>query len=447
MKKLSDLLPICCSPCDSSITPPNNSPTQESPLPDSKKSNPKESPSTSGKQSNHPDLIKYVSQKIKGKKHKNAQDTGKNSLSVNAIDARITAFTQMAGRHAYRAVLTGTYGLPAQPWPDEASLSRQVPETPHKSDPTKNVPAINIDKTTKIKGDRYTFEILKRASVADGGDKAAMMKKTGRIQSLSGFEEMQALSQANISRISKNLGKLTENEKAFLDRFFKLPAYAVHSTNHQFADAPHPLHSDPVFTQSGEQPKPVMRLYSLKNLTDRGIKFQRGHEPEDGRLRHLDFVFFSIEMGDSTAKTSSAMGKNMYRFAIDEHPMLAGNSWLSMKEMLVQVAPSARRLHEAGFISQESAAKLEQRDNVGGPEYVFVGKDMKRGMALSILEAVRTLPEDEQEKVLGARSTEMDLVLNTLFRPELKCPREFTGRPASVTLGDAAEDSITEIPD
>jgi hypothetical protein len=84
------------------------------------------------------------------------------------------------------------------------------------------------------------------------------------------------------------------------------------------------------------------------------------------------------------------------------------------------------------LISGSSTHDLDNRE-VGGPDHVLVGTDMKRGMALSVLETIRTLPEDEQQNLLKLRADgDLDLVLDSLFRPELKCPREFAGVPASV---------------
>ena len=236
-----------------------------------------------------------------------------------------------------------------------------------------------------------------------------------------GLKELKLLSEQNITRLVNELGKLNENERAFLTEFYSLPLFATHATDAELPQEKHPL------DEQGEHGD-VVRIFSRKNLQSRDLEFPVDHSQNHDikALRNDDFIFFSVEIGTTPKKPESRFGRSMYRFNVEENHLLSNASWMSLNDMATGEARRPKRIEDK--LSGEDSQYLDWRET-GNKELVFQGSKMKPGIALAVLATIRHLDNDTQSKLLAARGeAEMDTLVNSLFRPEIKCPHEFVGQ-------------------
>lgn len=177
----------------------------------------------------------------------------------------------------------------------------------------------------------------------------------------------------------------------------------------------------------------VVSLYSREKLIERGIDFDMDHTASQdiSQLSNDDFVFFALEYGMYPKKHASRFGTTLYRFDFDE-PLFQEVAWLSLVEMLYSVTPDLSR-HIKG-LRPEEYRKLSGR-GIPPLSAVFIGKDMKTGLALSIINDLRQHVSIECREALLQNPDEvrMDGLINGLYRPEIKVPRHFFSENYSVS--------------
>ena len=111
----------------------------------------------------------------------------------------------------------------------------------------------------------------------------------------------------------------------------------------------------------------------------------------------------------------------MLRFDLDSAQFT--HAWLSMNDM---VQPKESTL-ERYFTDLDDADYEYAKDMVeyyNSPDFVFSGRDMIPGAALSVIHATRDLTEKAKAQILNASDEyASNNAINGLFRPEIKIPR------------------------
>ncbi|WP_198359342.1 hypothetical protein [Burkholderia ubonensis] len=222
-----------------------------------------------------------------------------------------------------------------------------------------------------------------------------------------GSKYIESISMGNISDLSKDLAPLSDDEIKFLNVFLNQKFYATHTT------------LAPVKNESG-----VLSLYSREKLIERGIIFNENNSPpEDIKiLGNDDFVFFSLEVGDTPKKPSSRFGGVTYRVNFDE-AVFRDTSWLSLVEMRFAKTPNVDR--HIPYLNQSEQSSLSKRE-LTPFETVFAGRDMKRGIGLSIISDARKLSPESRKKILESTTEgKINSLINGLYRPEIKVARHY----------------------
>lgn len=223
-----------------------------------------------------------------------------------------------------------------------------------------------------------------------------------------GFTRMKNISADNIRKLTKNLGNLDEKEKSFLDQLLKMKFTATHATDANIINK-----------------NKTLSLFSRIKLEERNIHFARDNHSTQGDISELandDFVFFSIEPGNGGFKHNSRFGKTIYAVDFDT-PSFLQSSWVSLQEQYISYGQNSRK--HIRDISEE-AHKILSFNEIDIQSNMFIAKDFKRGLALSLIEKFRLLPSIDREKLLNTISVDrMNDIINGIYRPEVKVPKHF----------------------
>jgi insecticidal toxin complex protein TccC len=241
-------------------------------------------------------------------------------------------------------------------------------------------------------------------------------------QSLPASELMQAfVSQLRNGRsIAEEVGDLDSEEKAFLEVFSAKDFYVTHATERK------------VSSKSGD-----LILFSRKRLVEKGTVFPEDHSMEEDieELGNDDYVFFSLEVGEKSKKKESRFGGLFYRVNYS-HPIFDFSSMSLLDQLNMQIPqPSIVGL------SNDARATLRARKYTR-LNILFHGReDSMKGLACSIIEVARMLPERDKQIILCARSDdEVNRVINWIFRPEIRVPGIFAVREGSYSVFGFSDD-------
>lgn len=258
------------------------------------------------------------------------------------------------------------------------------------------------------------------------------------------------LSSVNMSALRQGLGKLTESEAAFFDRFTQQEFFATHFTNAKLDHASTRSSSTPTAFRRLWRPSDnggrVLSIYSCEKLEKRGIEYNfRNTSLFDHLFKaESDFVYFALECGKKPMKRESRFGKTLYRVPL-RSPVFDQCSWGTLDDFVVDTPEKEAQAHRAGLsrhlpnLSPDELDVIDDRccRKTRDPEYntvdafsdVFAGKDLIPGAALSIISALRKLPQDQQqlsERLLASSTPkEINGLLNAVFRPEIRVPIHF----------------------
>ena len=203
----------------------------------------------------------------------------------------------------------------------------------------------------------------------------------------------------------------------------------------------HSLMDTPLFithaTPSGAnvmKPDGSVSLFSRKKLQERGFGFAEKNttEADISRLANDDHVFFSLEAGDSPQKDSSRFGDRLLRFRFDQSK-ITDHATLHLVDPLSATLPPIRPRFDAIDEYEDEEMSEEVLDNLDSRSYaasdaLFHGRDMKIGLALSIVQACREsgMPADMAQDLLDEDANRL---INGLFRPTVMVPRHFFDTP------------------
>ncbi|OTA20579.1 type III secretion system effector and immunogenic protein OspC2 [Xenorhabdus beddingii] len=215
--------------------------------------------------------------------------------------------------------------------------------------------------------------------------------------------------------LRKSLGNLTNEESTFAENFMSQAFYIVHVSDKNFTEN----------NSTGD-----LNLYSRVRLLEKGVEFNnRNSTPDDiKRLGNDDYVFFSFEVGEEPKKIQSRFGCFFYRvrytprnFSL-RHSSMVLFDHLSPKQHLIK---GINRTIDHLDISVVSKDHLRERRLRRGRSIFSGYENSINGLLYSIIHDIRELKdENDKKKLLSARSDkEINLIVNGLFRPEVRVPR------------------------
>lgn len=228
------------------------------------------------------------------------------------------------------------------------------------------------------------------------------------------------VSATNLRNLYRRLKNLAAPERQFLQRFYATPLHITHATN------------QPVLNKQGQ-----VALYSRRKLAERRIDFPHTNTTvlDKNSVATDDHVFFSLEQGDNVSKTASRFGSMLYRFPF-EQPAVEQQSLMHLFDPLVHQFPSAPTWLE-GFDQlsaddqQQTLKNLRQHArSMNTLNSLFHGAQIKPGLALSIIERCRHLPQPLRNHLLENAS--INKLINGLYRPQILVPRHFYGQPSHI---------------
>ncbi|MTC14598.1 DUF4116 domain-containing protein, partial [Providencia alcalifaciens] len=136
-----------------------------------------------------------------------------------------------------------------------------------------------------------------------------------------------------------------------------------------------------------------------------------------------DFVFFSLEPGDKIQKCGSRFGDTLYRINFDTTPF-SQVSWGSLQDQVLNQTGAYVDKYLPSL--SDDAYEILSSKEIENAKTMFYGGNIKVGLGLSLLQLLRTLPEDDRQDLLSIRSVDgVNRLINGIYRPEIKVPRHF----------------------
>ena len=225
-----------------------------------------------------------------------------------------------------------------------------------------------------------------------------------------GFTAISELSDRNMARLKQDLD-LSAAEELFVTGFQEEVFNLVHFSNKDFRDS------------SG-----ALTLQSRKQLQKNKITFDKNNTEllDIESFATNDFVFFSLEAGEKNQKEKSRFGEHRYRTVLEPmheyhdvaHLELTDLAQIDQRPVTNPPAWVAHGDKDLFFRSAESNTILPS---------IFMGMDMIEGLALSIVNELQPFSGDTKEAVFELqRSGQSDVVMNSLFRPQILIPHSLT---------------------
>jgi len=214
-------------------------------------------------------------------------------------------------------------------------------------------------------------------------------------------------------------------EQAFLKKMLESPLRITHATNSLDKI------SDPA---TGK-----ISLSSRQKLIRDGVTFPRENSSaaDIADLANDDNVFFALESGEELQKKASRFGKDVVRFDFDS-PNVQQHGTLHLLDVLEGQLPDPNKRFatlndlppNAKINEIFELNKHERKFDFDAKNSVFKGSDMKRGMALSIIDRCRSLSPGVRQDML--ENEDVNTLINGLFRPQVLVPRVFVANPTDV---------------
>jgi hypothetical protein len=214
-------------------------------------------------------------------------------------------------------------------------------------------------------------------------------------------------------------------EQAFLKKMLESPLRISHATNSLDKI------SDPA---TGK-----VSLSSRQKLIRDGVTFPRENSSaaDIADLANDDNVFFALESGEELQKKASRFGKDVVRFDFDS-PNVQQHGTLHLLDVLEgQLPDPTKRFATLNALPPNAKNneifdlnKHERKFDFDAKNSVFKGSDMKRGMALSIIDRCRSLSPGVRQEML--EKEDVNTLINGLFRPQVLVPRVFVANPTDV---------------
>lgn len=263
---------------------------------------------------------------------------------------------------------------------------------------------------------RYLREVISDKSYGHMFTNGKMWKKDFNNELFTGIDYMKKISKDNLKELCSSLSRLDSQEIEFLKYVQTTPFIVTHASNANII-----------------KPSGALEIFSRKKLESRNIDFcEYNSEKKDiDELANDDFVFFSLETGSEVEKRKSRFGYTIYSTGF-EQPVFEQVAWMSLREQLSNRVGNVKR-HIAG-LSDESY-KLICLERTENKKSMFLGKDTKIGIALSLIKLFRKLPQLDRAYLLSTSNEKaLNKIINGIYRPEVKVPRSFYSKQVSTTL-------------
>ncbi|MCS4496689.1 hypothetical protein NXS97_21305 [Pantoea sp. B623] len=235
-----------------------------------------------------------------------------------------------------------------------------------------------------------------------------------------GIKCVKSISGNNLRNLYKKIGKLSHYEIVFLKRFFGTNFLLTHTTNQNILD------------ESGHA-----KLFSRQKLLNKGIAFPLANTQE-ADLKQLatdDHVFFSIEESGQKGKVHSRFGRYKFSFPL-ENVSSSKNALMHLFDPITKAFPYPPKWLK-GFEcldeNDQNTVMKHLNEHVNGLNTLnsfFHGDHILPGLAFSIIERCRYLPEKMNKDIL--EKSDLNSVINGLFRPQILFPKQFIAKPVDI---------------
>ncbi len=225
-----------------------------------------------------------------------------------------------------------------------------------------------------------------------------------------GYEAFDQQSIYNMSALEKDILPLIEDEQKFFDAYAKEYFEFTHFTD------------KPIHSSDGN-----LTLRSRDQLLKRNIIFneENTHESDQLHLKTDDFVFLSLGT-ENTNKKTSRFGSHKYtipagnladnKYGSFLHVTL--NDTLFFNDRKTTKYPNSFTAKDINILKNEEIAEFAS-------ETIFTIADSIDALALRMIKSIRLLSNERQRELLATNTTEgFDILMNTLYRPQVLVPRK-----------------------
>ncbi|EDQ9400360.1 RHS repeat protein [Salmonella enterica] len=236
--------------------------------------------------------------------------------------------------------------------------------------------------------------------------------------------EVRAISARNIENLKKRLGKASQEQLDFFQRFKQLEFQMVHHTNAWITN-PETLETT---------------FLSRDELIKRKMVFDKTHTTKADvvQLANTGFAFFALSVkGIKLQKNSSRFGSNAHVTSIDKakqkSPYMAEAHMILNDTLKFQERKVSDRLVTLlggdDIARKDAIAFSKQVVAENAVDTLFHIDDLHMGLSLSILWSIKTAPISERSRkiLLGVKGeAQFEQLITTLFRPQILVPVELT---------------------
>ncbi len=236
--------------------------------------------------------------------------------------------------------------------------------------------------------------------------------------------EVRAISAKNIENLKKRLGKASQEQLDFFQRFKQLEFQMVHHTNAWITN-PETLETT---------------FLSRDELIKRKMVFDKTHTTKADvvQLANTGFAFFALSVkGIKLQKNSSRFGSNAHVTSIDKakqkSPYMAEAHMILNDTLKFQERKVSDRLVTLlggdDIARKDAIAFSKQVVAENAVDTLFHIDDLHMGLSLSILWSIKTAPISERSRkiLLGVKGeAQFEQLITTLFRPQILVPVELT---------------------
>ncbi|ECE6900319.1 RHS repeat protein [Salmonella enterica subsp. diarizonae] len=236
--------------------------------------------------------------------------------------------------------------------------------------------------------------------------------------------EVRAISARNIENLKKRLGKASQEQLDFFQRFKQLEFQMVHHTNAWITN-PETLETT---------------FLSRDELIKRKMVFDKPHTTKADvvQLANTGFAFFALSVkGIKLQKNSSRFGSNAHVTSIDKakqkSPYMAEAHMILNDTLKFQERKVSDRLVTLlggdDIARKDAIAFSKQVVAENAVDTLFHIDDLHMGLSLSILWSIKTAPISERSRkiLLGVKGeAQFEQLITTLFRPQILVPVELT---------------------
>ncbi|EAA8944986.1 RHS repeat protein [Salmonella enterica] len=236
--------------------------------------------------------------------------------------------------------------------------------------------------------------------------------------------EVRAISARNIENLKKRLGKASQEQLDFFQRFKQLEFQMVHHTNAWITN-PETLETT---------------FLSRYELIKRKMVFDKTHTTKADvvQLANTGFAFFALSVkGIKLQKNSSRFGSNAHVTSIDKakqkSPYMAEAHMILNDTLKFQERKVSDRLVTLlggdDIARKDAIAFSKQVVAENAVDTLFHIDDLHMGLSLSILWSIKTAPISERSRkiLLGVKGeAQFEQLITTLFRPQILVPVELT---------------------